>query len=666
MTLVRAWSTLNLKSLDEETREFAGIATTPSTDRIGDVVESSGAQFKLPLPLLAQHDTGKPIGHITYAKVTDAGIEVRGHLQKPYDGAPPSWAERLNVAWADIKTGLVRGLSIGFKPLESEPIKGSRGERFTKWLWLELSAVTIPANADATITTIKSIDTTLRAASGRSTPRVVRLDSTSAGVTANANTPPEEGTKMNVAEQIKAFEAKRMALATTRDGLMDKAAQEGSTLDKEQGEQYDTMTADLKSIDVHLERLHEMEASQAARARPVGTVRSVDDGARDREVTRDRDFAARHITVEANLEKGIEFTRLVRCIMLAKGFNDNALAIAKTRFPDNPRVAGAIKAAVAAGTTTDATWAGPFVEFTTLANEFIEYLRPMTIVGKFGTNGIPPLHSVPFNIRMLMQTSGGEGYWVGQGAPKPLTKFDFDAVTLGFSKVANIAVITQELARFSNPSADAQVRRSLAEALRARIDIDFVDPAKALVANVSPASITNGITAIPSSGSDLNSVRADLEALFGAFISANQSLTSGVWIMGGNNALALSMMRNELGQPSFAGVTPAGGSFMGLPVIVSQHVPGDSSGGIIVLVNADDIMLADDGQFTIDASDQASLQMDDAPTNNSATPTATSVVSMFQTNSIALKCERFINWQRRRDSAVQYLSNAAYTSVTAP
>jgi hypothetical protein len=59
-----------------------------------------------------------------------------------------------------------------------------------------------------------------------------------------------------------------------------------------------------------------------------------------------------------------------------------------------------------------------------------------------------------------------------------------------FTKVAAISVVTEELLRFSSPSADRLVRDGLAGAVIARLDIDFIDPGKAAVANVSPASIT--------------------------------------------------------------------------------------------------------------------------------------------------------------------------------
>jgi phage head maturation protease len=56
-----------------------------------------------------------------------------------------------------MKSGLVRGLSIGFRATKAEPIKGG-GYRFKEWNWLELSAVTIPCNAEASITSIKRFD----------------------------------------------------------------------------------------------------------------------------------------------------------------------------------------------------------------------------------------------------------------------------------------------------------------------------------------------------------------------------------------------------------------------------------------------------------------------------------------------------------------------------
>jgi len=128
------------------------------------------------------------------------------------------------------------------------------------------------------------------------------------------------------------------------------------------------------------------------------------------------------ISVRDTLPPGIEFARYAMCLAAAKGSTPQALEIARARYPDQGRIATVLKAAVNAGTTTDPTWAGSLVEYQQFSGDFIEFLRPATIIGKFGLAGIPSLRRVPFNVRLVGQTSGGTGYWVGQGAPKPLTK----------------------------------------------------------------------------------------------------------------------------------------------------------------------------------------------------------------------------------------------------
>src|SRR5699024_10616712 len=138
----RAYSQLEIKSVDDDSRTIKGIASTVSPDRMDDVVEPKGAQFKLPVPLLWQHNHDQPIGHVTTAEVNSKRIEITAEFTKVDE--PGTLRDRLEEAWQSVKAGLVRGLSIGFKPLEAEPIKESMGMRFKSWEWLELSAVTIP------------------------------------------------------------------------------------------------------------------------------------------------------------------------------------------------------------------------------------------------------------------------------------------------------------------------------------------------------------------------------------------------------------------------------------------------------------------------------------------------------------------------------------------
>ncbi len=68
------------------------------------------------------------------------------------------------------------------------------------------------------------------------------------------------------------------------------------------------------------------------------------------------------------------------------------------------------------------------------------------------------------------------------------------------------------------------------------------------------------------------------------------------------------------------------------------------------------------GEVVIDASGEASVQMLDNPTNNAQAGTPTTMVSMWQTDSVAVRAIRHINWAKRRSTAVAYIKDAAYVS----
>lgn len=466
---------------------------------------------------------------------------------------------------------------------------------------------------------------------------------------------------MNYAEQIAAFEAKRASTFSRMEEIMTKAAAEGTTLDGAQQEEYDGLEQDVAAVDGHLKRLRVLEAANISNAKPASGAKSAD-GSQSR---------GGHVVIKAQpkLAPGIEFARIAKCLGMAKGSVGDAYRIAESRYGADANATGALKAAslgggalgiekanVSAGSTLSGSWAEDLVSDGAAFADFVEYLRPMTIMGKFGAGGIPSLRRVPFRVPLVSQTAGGEGYWVGEGAAKPLTSFDFSRTTLEPLKVANIAVLTEEVIRDSSPSAEMIVRDELANALRARLDIDFINPAKTASAGISPASITNGATAIAASGTgDADDIRLDVRSLMQTFITANNAPTTGVWIMSTSNALSLSMMVNALGQTEFNGIGMNGGTFFGLPVITSEHV-----GSAIVLANASDIYMADEGGIQIDLSREASLSMLDNPTMDSTTPTPVAMVSMFQTNSVAFRAERTVNWARRRAASVAYLTGAVF------
>ena len=640
----RFYSLLNIKSFDDDARTIRGIATTPATDRVADIVEPDGAKFALPLPFLRGHDSQQPIGHVTEARVTKDGIEITAHIQRIDE--PPSLKDRVDTAWSEIKNGLVRGLSIGFRPLDAEPIKGTFGTRFKSWEWLELSAVTIPANLEASIHTVKEFDIAAPAALGQK-----RSDSEAApGASGRSRklmairiTPMDA--KTPIAEQISAFEGSRGAKQARMLAILAESA--GATLNAEQKEEYDTVRSELNEIDEHLVRLGEAKRLNEAAAKPIN---GASNGAIQPAAAK---LPARSIEVRGhNLPKGTAFTRYAIALAQGKGNLNIAENVAR-QWDDTPEVLTVMKAAVAAGTTTDATWAKPLVEYQAMASEFIELLRPMTIIGR-----IPGLRRVPFNIKVPRQTAGASAGWVGEGAPKPLSKQAFDTITFDAYKAAVIVVITEELARFSNPSAEALIRQDLTAAIAEFLDRQFLDPAITATAGVRPASITNGVTPATPSGTTDDALRVDIATLMATFVAANKTLAGGVWVMTPSDALKISQMTNALGQPTFPTVTgPEGGTLMGIPVVTSTNITPGATGSRIFLINAADILLADGG-IMLDISREASLQMNDAP--DSPETATTVLVSLWQHNLVGIRAERFINWKARRTGSVAWIENAAY------
>jgi HK97 family phage major capsid protein/HK97 family phage prohead protease len=618
--VTRAYSLLTIKALDQERRTITGIASTPEPDRMGDIVEPLGITFKNPLPLLLYHDTRQPVGTVTFSAPTPAGLAFTATL--PTVTTPGPLRDRIDEAWDCIKAGLLAGVSIGFRALEHVLLQKGGGVRHLKTEILELSLVAIPANAAATIHTIKSLDL---AAPGphpsrdRDPQPIVRLT--------------KGALPMTITEQITAFENKRAAHMARLQDIQTKSANEGRSKDEAEREEFTTLQTEVKAIDAELVDLRDMERLMITQAKPVAG-----------------DLAVKTlptITVKANVPQGSAFVRYTCAALACKGNLYEAAEYAKRWNDTTPEVALALKAAIAPGTSTDAAWAGPLVN-QNIANDFIALLRPATILGK-----IPGLRMVPFNTKVPSQTAGGTYGWVGESKPKPVTKLAFSSVSLGIAKAAGIIVLTEELVRLSNPSAESLVRADMIAGIAQFLDTQFIDPAVAAVAGVNPASITNGA---PTAAATANPL-ADIMGLIAHFAANNISVDGVTFIMSAANALSLSFRSNLDGSPQFPGIGLNGGSYRGLTFVTSQ-----AAGANVIAVQPSLVLYADDGGVTIDASREASLQMDSAPM--SPADATTVYVSLWQNNCVGLRAERFVNWNKANANAVKYLTAAAWPAPT--
>lgn len=339
------------------------------------------------------------------------------------------------------------------------------------------------------------------------------------------------------------------------------------------------------------------------------------------------------------LAKGTLLTRLLICRAIGNGDPVAALEVAVAMWGPNSQVAIVQRAAIAEGTTDDSQWAAPLTEMQFMQSDFLEALRNRSVLGKLD------LRRTLFNVSTPVQTARATAAWSGQGKPIVIGRGSLDQTRLAPRKIACIVPLALELLRLSNGRAEALVRRDLVNAAAALADVSFLDPSNLGVAGVQPASITAGLTPLASSGNPL----ADAEALIDGYTG---DLETAAIITDPLTAVQIGLRSSG----SNAVVVGArGGEAVGIPVFTSSGSPRSTSGGQLVLLDQSAVLMADEG-IRLDVSEQAALQMDDAPSAG-----AQAMVSLWQNDLVAFLMERRVNWSAPLAGTIVLLNGALYS-----
>ena len=625
---LKAYGVLTVKRFDNEARIIEGIASTPTPDRMDDVVDPLGVKYSLPIPLLWQHDSKQPIGEVYELKATEAGLAFKARLAKSEE--PGRLKERLDEAYQSLKLRLVRGISIGFRGLKHELMKGG-GILFKQWELLEISAVTIPANAEASILNIRALSGD-PAPLSRQNPRPPSRQTTKIGAANMAS-------KRTIADQIRDWEATRASHSAICQELLAKSDENGETLDQEQSEKYEEASRMVKNVDQHLNRLREQQQQAVAEAKPimVGDVASPA-------------VAAFPVRAKRDVAPHIRFARYVMDMAAAQGVPATALEWSK-RWDDADQTEiirrlsfGEMDTKAVPGTVPAATgqWGDDLVYPVTQG--FLELLMPATILGK-----ISGWYRVPFNVRVPIMTAGMTTVnWVAEAAAKPVGEMAFDVVTLTYAKIAGIVVLSEELVRLSTPSAQQTVSNQLVRDIAKFIDLQLLDSTVTETTS-RPAALTNGVTGAAATGTDLDAFIRDLNTALATFDTALIDTANLAIVTTPALGRAISGMLTPFGSPYFPTMNPRGGTVQGFQVVVSPSCPS----GNVIYISPENVLLADDGGVSIDASTQATLDM---AGGNSPT------FSLWQKNCIGVRAERWIRWKKARSAAVTRTTGAAYVA----
>ena len=657
----RVFVPLTEKSVEETATHWIirGIASTPRIDRMGDIVEPKGAKYERMPKLLLYHDSRQPIGNLTSAKATSTGI--------PFEAAIPKVKEdgnvktRIEEAVHSVKYDLVSYTSIGFQPLDYEPLNPKEpwgAQRFKTWDWMELSLVTIPANPDAVITGIKSIDDQLRAA--RKSVKSLAVPGRS---TTERPPPGASGKSQPLSSGFFSSQAKGKtmeplhqqleSLTARREQSVARMAEIDAIEDRPLTDEETAEFAELKEMLPGLDRkitVKTAQLGQAATAVPVDV----------RSASRAPYGFVRRQDPDDKFEGQSEVRRILCTVQATidakKGIFRNPWEVAQERYgKTHPNLVAVMKTGVpGAGSGSGEALAELVAADNRYSGDFIDYLYAQTVFDRL------PLREVPANVAIKGLDGTWTGYWVGESKGIPASQGSASSTSTTPLKVAALTVLSNELIRDSSPSAEKIARDGLSEAHRQRIDQTFLSNAAA-VSGVSPAGILNGISALGSAGSTAADVLTDIGTLEDTFTTANMNGDLAL-IMRKTMAGALGRMRSTLGIFDFQGLTRNGGSLLGMTVYTGANV----GAGDIIMLDPSAIWKIGDRGVQISVSQEAMIEQDTAPTGATDTPVAASatMVSMFQEESTAIKLVRPINFGKKYSGAVAYVGNATYGDAT--
>ena len=341
---------------------------------------------------------------------------------------------------------------------------------------------------------------------------------------------------------------------------------------------------------------------------------------------------------------GLNLGRAIQCLVVGRGDPMKACAFANQHFKMPWLDDFLTKASVDPGTTTDATWAAPIALPTPLSSELVRLLYPVDVISQLLARGANGCHSISFS-RVNVGTSAA----VAAGKPVPVSRQSLDTISLGIFKSAGIVVLTQELARSTFLDVATTISQDMTESLAKFRNTAAFDPDHAGVIGESPSSLTYGPNQIQSSGTSIDNLSDDAGVAMDQLTTAGVPLTNAVWVMSERLAGYISRLRTTTKALAFPTMSAKGGTWFGLDVLTSgAEIESNSpTEFFFTLLDVGSVAIAQDDTPVLDISKSGSMQLLDNPATG-----ATSNVSLWQMNLIAVRAVMAANFIRRRDVAV--------------
>lgn len=611
------------------------VLSDDTLDRYGDIIEADGwvlTQFRKNPIALFGHSSNFPIG--TWSDLRVEGGKLLGRLNLAARGT----SQRIDELIALVEQGILRAVSVGFRPIESEPLNPKEpwaGLRYLKQELLETSLVSVPANpaALARARSLNVSDDTMGMVFGEHAARDLSAERRPVGEHAVKHS-PIRGTKMKTLSQR--VEGAQQALVQARDAYNDHVAEDDYDIEAADG-----LEAAMNDAEERLASLQRAEKRLASAGK---------EGAPAAPAVNRRPLGFPQQEVKAS----DLIVRAAVCHLLAHIGKQSLDQVLEERYPGHEATAVVTKADIPPATTTASGWASQLVE--TAMAEFLALLpataiyptlRSMGLGLSFGPN------SGAIKIPFSSSTDALAGGFVLEGDPIPVGRMTLDSVTLTPHKFGIIVPMTREVMRYTNPAIEAVVRDELLARTAIKLDTLLLD-ANAGTAT-RPAGLRYNVSAAGSAygGGDYKAFLEDMKTLLAPFDTANAGRKLAL-IMNPAQARSVRMMEG----PNSSGFGWANQFLSDFRLVVSTT----ATAGTVIAVDAADFVTGTGDSPMFEASEQATIHMSDTPLPivSGDPATADPVRSMFQTNSVALRMLMDVTWAMRRGGMVQWISGVSW------
>jgi hypothetical protein len=327
-------------------------------------------------------------------------------------------------------------------------------------------------------------------------------------------------------------------------------------------------------------------------------------------------------------QKSADFALILTLLAQTQNNHRGAAQIADVAKSIPDRVRAVLKT-VAPGTSSDSAWAGPLAPYRPFADGFLQSIADRSI---FDT-AFPFMKPVPLKIHLVVASTASASI-VAEANPAPVLQLSLARGSVDPVIAVAMLVITDDLARLglgAAPLIEHELRRSVVTAT----DLQFI------------TDITNGLSPIGSFGQTPSAFLQDLRALLGAVTSGDDA----AFFLAVNPAIMkqLATATTMGGAQAYPTLGATGGTIAGVTVMPTAA----ATSGKMILFDAAQIG-ANSGTIIADTSKDGSVQMVTNPSG------AAQHVSLFQTNSVAIKVWREFGYTLGRTGAAAMISGANY------